>query len=293
MKTSIRTSPLLFMIIVLSSFLKIAIELIQGPSNFINKIYEISSTLIFIGTCLALIGVSIVPHGNLHSSTNITNTALGKTFKNLEKLHVVHEYGKHLRKMRSERLEIEIEHAQNIEGPWHEYSFLYKVWNVNHSLPIAGPYFPRFDFKFYDAAATKHTDNVWMSSLIYRLLQNDPDVLLLFGIKNKIQPAPKFVRAVLYKFKFTPWAERNNPAYWYRSRLAEYHPAYSLDDAALHAYLKSLKIQINYKTKPVKNTILKEILDFLRTKLSKIEGSFLTLAVLAAGFAIIATGKKL
>lgn len=40
--------------------------------------------------------------------------------------------------MRTNRYEIILEHAQNEEGPWKEYGFLYKPWNENHSLPFTG-----------------------------------------------------------------------------------------------------------------------------------------------------------
>lgn len=36
------------------------------------------------------------------------------------------------------RPEIILEGADNIDGPWKEYNFLYKPGNVNHSLPFVG-----------------------------------------------------------------------------------------------------------------------------------------------------------
>lgn len=148
-----------------------------------------------------LILVSMVPHGNLDRATNITNTPLGSLFEQAEKFHVVHQYGQHLQRMRTERLEIIYEHAQDIEGPWHEYGHLYKPHNVNGSLTFAGPYFPRFDHKFYDASASTYRQQLWTVSTAFRLLQNNPDVLALFGA-TEIVPPPRYVRALLYRFQY-------------------------------------------------------------------------------------------
>lgn len=40
--------------------------------------------------------------------------------------------------MRNERYEIIYEHAEDMEGPWTEYDFLYKPTSVNATLPFAG-----------------------------------------------------------------------------------------------------------------------------------------------------------
>ena len=72
-----------------------------------------------------------------------------------------------------------------------------------HVFIITGPYFARFDHKFYDAAGTSYQDQPWTVSVTNRLLQNEPDVLALFGIYSLIEPKPKYVRALLYKFQYT------------------------------------------------------------------------------------------
>lgn len=78
------------------------------------------------------------------------------------------------------------------------------LFNKNY---ILGAYFARFDHKFYDAAGTNYRDQLWTVSLAYRLLQNNPNVLSLMG-HRQLEPAPKYVRAILYKFKYTKVSER-------------------------------------------------------------------------------------
>lgn len=77
---------------------------------------------------------------SLHDATNSTVSATERLIYNrLGKLHVVNNYGI-FTKMPGEtgRPEIILEGADNIEGPWLEYHFLYKPGNVNHSLPFVG-----------------------------------------------------------------------------------------------------------------------------------------------------------
>lgn len=172
-----------------------------------QKLSAGNTLVAFTVVSVALILVSMVPHGNLDKATNISDTTLGSVYHQVEKLHIVNQYGQHLQRMRTERLEIVYEHAQDIEGPWHEYGFRYKPAAVNGSLAFAGPYFPRFDHKFYDAAAAVGTyrNHMWTISTAFRLMQNQPDVLELFG-SAAIVPAPKYVRALLYRFRYNDWS---------------------------------------------------------------------------------------
>lgn len=58
----------------------------------------------------------------------------------MRKFHILNEYGQDFRRMRKERYEIVYEHAEDIDGPWTEYQFLYKPTNENSSLPFAGKF---------------------------------------------------------------------------------------------------------------------------------------------------------
>lgn len=290
----IKYSPVVVGITLLGTFISglISHPSITQTSSFFKKIIPGITLLIFTTASIIFIGLSLVPHGNLQASTNVTNSRLGEQYRRIKHLNIFNQYGQHLTKMRTQRIEIILEHANNIEGPWVEYGFQYKPWNINHSLPFSGPYLPRLDFKFYDAAVSNYNDQLWVSSLAFRLLQNEKSVLQLLGHRTPLPSQPKFVRASLYKFKYTSWNERNNPAYWTRQHVGEFFPAYSLDHGPLQAFLKTLKISSTYKAPPVKNEFLKNILDFIRNKISSFEGSLVLFAALSAGFALIATSLK-
>lgn len=81
-----------------------------------------------------------VPLSALHSATNATVSPSLRTIHNrLGKLHIVNDYVLFPKIVGDNgRPEIVLEGANNIEGPWQEYHFLYKPGNVNHSLPFVG-----------------------------------------------------------------------------------------------------------------------------------------------------------
>uniref|UniRef100_A0A1B0GKY3 Lipase maturation factor 2 n=1 Tax=Lutzomyia longipalpis TaxID=7200 RepID=A0A1B0GKY3_LUTLO len=188
--------------------------------------------------------------------------------------------------------EVIFEHANNIEGPWHEYEFAYKPGNVNYSLPMAGPYLPRLDFQFYDVAGSTISKQTWIYAFALRLLNNESSVRKLLSARNFPHKPPKFVRATLFEYHYTPWAEHNNLAYWTRHSVGEFLPPCSVDDATLQARLKALKIPLKYNIPPVTNTLLKDALLFIRNQTTLIEGSFFVFTFLALGFAIIATNRR-
>lgn len=151
-----------------------------------------------------------------------------------------------------------------------------------------GPYFPRLDHKLYDASSVNYRKELWTISLAYRLLQNEKNTLELLDNKSPVTPPPKYVRAILYNFRYTSKSDSGN-GYWIRHKISEYFPAFSVDNVSLLAYLKSMKISPNYKEVQVENQVLKMILDFVRSKIHLLEGHFLILGVLAAGLVINVT----
>lgn len=293
LKSMIKASPLLASITIISSFMTnmISHPAITKAGSFFKKLIAMFSLLFFTLIAIGIVGISIVPHSNIHPSTNVTNTQLGHIYKQIKHLNFVNEYGLHLRKMRTERYEIIIEHANNIEGPWEEYGFLYKPSKLNHSLPFSGPYLPRLDFAMWEAAIYNYNDQLWVSSLAYRLLQNDPYVLTLLGVKDVLKPAPQYVRGLIYKFKYTTWSDKTS-AYWKREKVGEYFPIYSLDHGPMNSFLKALKI-LPAKKQTIKKDILNDTLKSIRKQTYQLEGSFFLLGYLLIGFIIITFRKHM
>lgn len=255
----------------------------------IKKIFICLKTSLFMLICLTLLSLSVVPLRRILPETRVDNTDLGNLYEQAAPYRMVNEYGKHLVKMRSERLEIVMEHSQSAEGPWTEYPFAYKPGPEKSNLSMAGPYFPRLDFQLWEAAPSNIGKHLWVSSLTFRLLQNDPAVLRLLGVTVPPRKKPTYVRAMLYKLKYSPLPGKDGQ--WKRRALAEFLPAQSLDSELLATHLKSLRIPKKNPKPVVKNALVKSVLDKTRTTVSMLEGSFLTIAILATGFALIATKR--
>lgn len=129
---------------------------------------------------------------------------------------------------------------------------------------------------------------MWTLSLAYRLLQGNRHVLSLLGDQSTVTVPPKYVRATLYKYRYTTHFQ-SPQIYWIRLKMSEYFPAFSLD--TISPYLRSMKISPNYRDVEVENKSLKMILDFLRNEICAIEGSLLTFGLLLTAFVINITKK--
>ncbi|XP_037051914.1 lipase maturation factor 2-like [Bradysia coprophila] len=285
LRQSIKPAPLLATFVIISTFLinLVSHRTIIQTRTFFQKIYGANILLSFSIIAISMVLVSMVPHGNIDSSTNITNSDLGTFYQQIKKFNIINEYGTTFRRMRTERFEIIYEHSDNLEGPWTEYDFLYKPSNVNSTLPFAGPYLPRIDFKLYESATSHYRKEVWTMSLAYRLLQGNPHVLALLGDQSTVATTPNYVRAVLYKFRYTTHF-RTPQIYWIRLKMIEYFPAFSLD--TISPYLRSMKISPNFRETEVESKTVKMLLDNLRIQIRSVEGSALIFGILLAGFAI-------
>jgi hypothetical protein len=72
-----------------------------------------------------------------------------------------------------------------------------------------------------------------------RLLQNDRDTLSLLDGNPFPGKPPRWVRAVLYEYRFTTPEERaKTGAWWVRELRGDYFPAVSLDDPAFRDLLE-------------------------------------------------------
>lgn len=291
---AVKVAPCMALIGILGTFLNevTSNEKIRNEKSCMMKVYLCLKTSIFMLVCLTLLSLSVVPLRRILPETNVDNTDLGHLYSQVAPLRMVNEYGKHLVKMRSERLEIVMERSESAEGPWTEYPFAYKPGNANGTLSMAGPYYPRMDFQLWAAAPSNIGKHKWVSALAFRLLQGEPSVLRLMGPLPVTMPKkkPAYVRAMLYKLKYTKLP--GTAGYWKRKALAEFLPPVSLKDDLLLDHLRELRIPKQNPKPVVKNAVVKTVLDKVRQTTGAMEGSFLTIAILAAGFALIATKRN-
>lgn len=281
LRQMIKLAPFIATISIINVFLQSCISHpnIVGAQGFFAKLSKIIHLLALTMVAISLIGCSTVPHGNLHPETNIANTTIGKAYEDVfNKYHIVHEYGLHLRKMRSERMELGFQYTnsdavddEKAKPKWEEYDVTYRPVNKNHSLPYAGLFFSRVDFRLHEAVGrgAKLENNLWLAGFIKQLLRNNRAALTLLGHENlvKVTIPPKFVRVAFMRVSFIPREDSDkNAGLWTRKILnAEYLPPMSLSGSVLKDLLKKLQPTIKKEKEayPKLLNILKQIRIFL------------------------------
>jgi len=130
--------------------------------------------------------------------------------------------------MTTERDEIIIEGSYDgVE--WREYEFRYKPGNVAREPRWNIPHQPRLDWQMWFAALSDYRQNLWFINFCLRLLQGSPDVLALLERNPFPQAPPRYVRAVIYDYRFTDFAARRKTGdWWQREPKGIYLPPVSL-----------------------------------------------------------------
>ena len=153
-------------------------------------------------------------------------------------LQIVNTYGL-FASMTTQRLEIVLEASydepngsgQHGNDPkWTPYEFRYKPGDPKAAPKWVAPHQPRLDWQMWFAALGSYRENIWLVNLAVRLLEGSPAVAEL--IKGENQP-PRFIRAVIYEYKFTDWAtHRKTGEWWTREPRGVYLPAVALKETA-------------------------------------------------------------
>lgn len=112
---------------------------------------------------------------------------------------------------------------------WREYSFRYKPGDVNRRPPWNIPHQPRLDWQMWFAALGTVNDNQWFLRVLQRILENSPTVLGLLENNPFPHVAPRYMRALFYKYDFTtPEEGKATGAWWKRDFDSMYVPSVHL-----------------------------------------------------------------
>lgn len=131
--------------------------------------------------------------------------------------------------MTTERPEIIVE-GSNDRQDWKEYKFKYKPGALERPPPFVAPYQPRLDWQMWFAALGSYRQNPWFINFCVRLLQASPDVLALLDKNPFPAGPPKYIRARLFDYRFTTYAERAQTGNWWkRTPKGGYLPPISLE----------------------------------------------------------------
>ena len=125
--------------------------------------------------------------------------------------------------MQTERHELRIEGSYDGHN-WQQYLFKYKPNEVTETPQFIVPHQPRLDWMIW-FVPPRHPDmRYWFESFMFRLQQNDPSVTALLRhnpFDNK--PPPKYLRVMVYRYRFTTEEEKAASGnYWKKQLLGEF-----------------------------------------------------------------------
>jgi predicted DCC family thiol-disulfide oxidoreductase YuxK len=130
--------------------------------------------------------------------------------------------------MTTSRPEIIIEGSDDGQT-WRPYEFKYKPGNLAHRPQFCWPHQPRLDWQMWFAALSDYQRNPWFIDFCARLLENDRTVTRLLAHNPFPEQAPVYIRALVYDYRFTTFAERRATGHWWkRELLGWYCPVLSL-----------------------------------------------------------------
>ncbi len=177
--------------------------------------------------------LSIQPAFNLLSPGQVMNSSY-------DPLEIVNTYGA-FGSVGQERLNVVFEGTMddttNTNAVWKPYEYRYLPVLLNKMPPQIAPYQPHLDWQMWFASMASANDYPWTLNLVWKLLHNDPGAISLFAGNPFPGKPPRFIRAVLYRYKF---ASPGNPQglWWNREKLGDWLPPLSTDDPRLLKFLQ-------------------------------------------------------
>jgi len=134
------------------------------------------------------------------------------------------------RSMTTARPEIVIETSDDGTA-WHEVVFPYKPGDVLRRPRFVAPHQPRLDWQMWFAALDPRRAGPWLERLLLRLLEGSPAVVGLLDDPNLRTKPPRYVRLVMYDYRFTTpeEARTGGGAWWTRERRGELTSTLSLE----------------------------------------------------------------
>jgi len=171
--------------------------------------------------------LSIQPTVNLLSPRQAMNTSY-------DPLHLVNTYGA-FGSITRPRYEVVVAGtADDTIGygtAWKEYAFKGKPGDVGRKPPQIAPYHLRLDWLMWFCGFSPWYREPWFANFVAKLLQNDERTLSLMAGNPFPEKPPRYVRALLYEYRFTtPDERRKTGNWWVRELRGEYFPVVSLDD---------------------------------------------------------------
>jgi hypothetical protein len=199
------------------------------------------STHAFVGTPLAfevivcvvtaaVVALSYWPVANLLSPHQRMNASFNRW-------HLVNAYGA-FGSVTRRRYEVVVEGTSDLtpgqEAHWREYEFRGKPGDPRRRPRQFAPYHLRLDWLMWFAALSPGYAEPWFTTFAQRLLEGDRDVSRLLRHDPFREEPPRYVRARLYRYRFTTRTERARTGdWWVREWAGEFLPPVTLRGSRL------------------------------------------------------------
>jgi hypothetical protein len=184
-----------------------------------------------VALCI-LVGVfSLNPVVNLFSPTQRMNSSF-------DPLYLVNTYGA-FGSVGRDRYEIILEGTLDDDptsARWSPYEFRCKPGDVARRPCVVAPYQYRIDWQMWFAAMSDYRHDPWIVHFVYKLLSDDRAVLSLLATNPFGEHPPKWIRAELYRYRFTRFGDEGHD-WWTRTRVGAYLPPLQADDPGLLEFL--------------------------------------------------------
>ena len=142
--------------------------------------------------------------------------------------HLVNTYGAFGSVTRTRRevvVEGTAEDAIGADTVWREYEFKGKPGDVRRVPRQFAPYHLRLDWLMWFAGISPGYADGWFEGFVAKLLHGDRATLKLLRHNPFPDTPPQFVRARMYRYRFTTRRERRaTGAWWQRTLIGEFHP---------------------------------------------------------------------
>ena len=181
-----------------------------------------------------LIGLlSLMPVANLISPAQVMNTSF-------DRLDLVNTYGA-FGSVGRDRLDVIFEGTDattpDTNALWLAYPYRALPVALDHRPVQIAPYQPRLDWQMWFAAMSTPEEYPWTLNLVWKLLHNDPGALSLLGGNPFPSHPPRYIRAMLYRYEFTP-PGRPPGSWWKRKEEGLWLPPISADNPGLIEFLR-------------------------------------------------------
>src|SRR6185369_16625108 len=127
--------------------------------------------------------------------------------------------------MTTTRPEIIVEGSDD-RRTWQAYEFKWKPGDLKRRPGFVEPHQPRLDWQMWFAALRGEAQlkaygqvsqhDYWFQGFLYRILTGSPPVLSLLEKNPFPDKPPRYVRALLYQYRFTDPAARRETGHWWR-----------------------------------------------------------------------------